>query len=286
MKEKIFKILTVVSLFGLALSVNATDSATLDSVETGSNSTNADAVVGTVETPVYTVAVIWNDLTFDWVYDEDTNEFGWAPAPHCNQISSERENVEGAINSGKAVYKDNTCSERVYSYSDEVTQYFESIHPEAIGIGIEDLSENGQIVPSIKWTSSEKYNDVTAKFTYKGKTCIALETEEVFNVAKENTTIYSDSNCSTVTEATAFETGKYYALTTKDFDLETEEIPDAGRTSVMGGDCINGICFDQNINGELDPLSQYLLGFKLEGGTTVPTAGDVIGTLTVSIRAK
>ena len=96
MKKKLFKILTGLCIFAFAITVNAEvqDSATINSTETGKNLTDATVTVGTVEAPVYEVAVIWNDLTFNWVYDSETNDFGWKPVPICYNIGATEENVK------------------------------------------------------------------------------------------------------------------------------------------------------------------------------------------------
>ena len=286
MKSKLFKLISGLGVFAFALSVNAqvTDTTTIDFSGSGQTSSNATATVGVVETPVYEVAVIWNDLTFDWVYDEETNEFGWAPAPVCYGIDSSEENVQSVLASGGKVFSNDACSNIVNSYSTDVTQYYVLEERESTVIGIEDDSKNGQIVPSISWEADEKYADVTAHFSYTGEGCVLLPTEAAFNYAKESGhKIYNENTCETEANADTFTTDSYYVNAVTRFDLpSTGELPDNGRNSGAGSAGVDGVT--------LPPIgfnkNYYFVHLALEGGETTPEEGDTIGTITVSIRVK
>lgn len=285
MKNKLIKIMTGLGVFALALTVNAqeTDSTTINWTVAGSNSSNATVTVGTVEAPVYEVAVIWNDLTFNWVYDSETNDFEWKPVPICYNIDATEENVQGVLDSGSKVFTNDTCTERAYSYSSEATAYYVLDERTTTTIGIEDMSENGQIVPSIEWNADEKYEDVTANFSYTGEGCVVLPSEAAFNYAKElGKELYNGNTCETTVNSEGFIQNHYYVMANTTLPLTGTEIPDNGRQSAAGSMGVDGISFPST---EF-PRTHYYVHLTLEGGSTTPTTGDAIGTITVSIRAK
>lgn len=284
MKSKLIKLAACLGIFAFAFNVNAevTDSTTI-TIKDGNNSSNAAATVGTVEAPVYEVAVIWNDLTFNWVYDEEENSFGWAPVPICYGIEATEQNVQDALQRGEEVYTDIDCSERVYSYSAAASEYYILDHRETTVIGIEDISQNGQIVPSIAWAADDKYSDVKANFSYVGEGCVLIPTAAALDYAKEyGAVIYSDNACQTVSTATEFAANSMYTVAKKMVDLTNGEIPDSGRNSAAGSSGVDGLSF--HLKGFA--RNQYFVHLGLEGGDVTPTAGDKIGTITVSIRAK
>lgn len=285
MKKKLFKILTGLCIFAFAITVNAEvqDSTTINSTETDKNFTDATVTVGTVEAPVYEVAVIWNDLTFNWVYDSETNDFGWKPVPICYNIGAAEENVKDALDNGKKVFTNNTCTERASSYNSDATEYYVLEDRTTTTIGIEDISENGQIVPSIEWNADEKYKDVTANFTYTGEGCVLVPSEAAFNYVKEQgQPLYNGDTCETSINAEGFINDMYYVKSITSMPLTGNEIPDNGRQSGAGSMGVDGITFP--------PVgftrNYYFVHLALEGGSTIPTTGDAIGTITVSIRAK
>lgn len=274
MKSKLFKAVFGIGLFALALNVNAN---TINSVTEGSNTTNATVTVGEVEAPVYEVEVSWDDLTFDWTYNSETNKFGWTPSKVCVPVDTSDFDIY------EEFYTDSTCSTEVTEYIGG-TDYYRLESRKSASISIQDYSENGQIVPSIKWNSSSKYEDVVGNFKYYGETCAVIESEETFEHLKDRN-LYTDSTCSTKVSTTPiFEAGKYYVLTEREgLNLTSEELPDAARTG-GAGDCFGG---DEGMFCSSDDWAGiYKLSFNLEGGTTNPTSGDEIGTITVSIRAK
>jgi len=174
MKSKLFKAVFGIGLFALALNVNAN---TINSVTDGSNTTDATVTVGEVAVPVYEVYVSWNDLTFDWTYDYETEKFGWKPADVC--LPQGIENSDEFDNFDEH-YTDENCTTEATEYT-EGTEYYGIQEREAAEIFVVDASENGQIVPSIKYNSSSKYEDVVGKFKYRGETCLALEDEDAFS---------------------------------------------------------------------------------------------------------
>jgi len=256
-------------------------STNLDSVDEGNNSANTQVTVGNVAVPTYGVAIIWDDMTFDWVYNPELNKFEWKPSSSCNPawITS----LEEFLEYEGRVYLDETCTESTDLYNSEnFDEYYVLYERESAAIGIEDLSENGQITPSIKWTADDKYNDVTAKFQYYKKSCSLINSQAAYDIAKD-LTMYSDNSCTEkLMTVPTYEPGKYYVYASKETDLLTEEISNDGRHSSAGGGYVDGLIFniDEVIN------NQYLLSLKLDGGSTIPTAGDKIGSITIKIKAS
>lgn len=285
MKNKLFKLIAGLGVFAFAFTVNAevTDSTTINVAE-GQTSSNATATVGTVETPVYEVVVIWNDLTFNWVYDSETNDFGWAPVPICYGIDPTEENVQDALDRGEKVFTDRACESRTYNYNSETAEYYILDERKSTSIGIEDISQNGQIIPSISWKADTKYADVNANFTYTGEGCTLIPTEAAFNYVKsEGKTLYNSNTCETTVNSEGFIKNSYYVIANTTLPLASgEDIPDTGRQSAAGTMGVDGITF---------PLkdftrNQYYVQLALDGGETTPTTGDTIGTITVSIKTK
>lgn len=261
----------------------------IDSVEEGSNSASATVTIGSVAVPVYNVDMVWENPSFDWTYNEETKKFGWTPTPYCSSHTIEsEEQLQDMLSSGVELYTDNSCSTEASSYDETVT-YYEKFEREYYYFGIEDTSENGEIVPSIKWTPSEEYNYVEGKFSYSYEkpVCKVIEEEDLglSSDKYELVTVYSDASCSTVvdTENVEFEPNTYYALySEREFkELTSEEIPEVARDSYIGTPFYE-------IN-QAEKQWAYGLILELENKetpTTTPTAGDTLGTIKVTIRAR
>lgn len=290
MKRKLLLgILSMVMLLPFIVKADEVD--ILDSVEQNQNSANASVTVGDVAIPTYEVVIIWTDLTFDWVYNSHTKDFEWAPASICSQLGSSKEEVEQELSKGTKIYTDESCTTTTTTYVEDTNHYY-MMERETAAIGIEDMSQNGQIVPSITWNSSEKYSDVTAKISYYGEDCVGLYSNIALDYAWERYgKVATDATCKNpVYEKPDFGTTIYYTYAYTLMDLTTEEIPDNGRASGAGFGVPNG----HTINGEKNfigfapegnyPRNQYRVSFNLVGGETTPTAGDIIGTITIKIR--
>lgn len=286
MKSKLFKAVFGISLFALALNVNAN---TINSVTDGSNTTDATVTVGEVEVPVYEVNVLWDNLTFDWKYDIETEKFGWKPADVCEEVPDYL--IEEAV-----LYADNNCQTKPTEINVGET-YYRLVPRESVSISIEDYSSNGSVVPSINWNASNDYQDVVGKFQYRGeKTCVVIEDQDMFDAAIYFPTVtgesrfFSDSNCSSRLEEnpTKFEENKYYVYVYPFETVTGGELPESAEVFERNYEFneYNMFVWMGDIGGERLPKTVKGVKFKLEGGTTTPTAGDEIGTITVSIRAK
>lgn len=288
MKKNLFKVLFGVLVFFVGVNVHAEVSNSKENMENGVGSDTQTVTVGEVAAPVYNVNFYWNDLTFDWVYDEEAEEFGWAPASLCEGFvtgSYVKENFAEQLADGK-IYSDDTCSTRVYeSNIEDENEYYVLYERDAAYINIEDYSTNGQIVPTVEWKANADYDYVEAEFAYFNETCVLVPNEKVYNVATKYG-IYSNSTCSTKAVDNGFEENKYYTLVEGNAVVTGGEIPDSARRSAAGGiDEVDGYIFVNHAYAK----NNYSLRLNLKNKTTptiTPTAGSAIGTITISVRAK
>ena len=283
-KKLLFSILCLGLL--LPIGVNADDSTNIDSIEEGNNSANVDATVSNVAVPTYEVAIIWDDLSFDWSYNKDTKSFEWKPTSKCSPIGITSQEEYSEVNNEYEgyIYTDESCSILNEGGYNKEKDFYVIYERENAFIGIEDMSQNGEITPSITWESESKYSDTEAEIRYSGRECLAINSENVFDGALEQEEIlYSNENCTTeVTNTPEYETGKYYIYAEKmdsEFTLETEELPENARLSGAGS-CVDGICFQSKYD-----KNKYNLSLNLVGGTVTPTVGDKIGSVTIKIKA-
>lgn len=293
MKKNLFKVLFGVLVFFVGVNVHAVkEPSSGGEVVTDplNGGTTGSVVVGEVATPVYTANIFWDDLTFDWTYDNDTNSFGWTPASLCEReyVMVEDPEFEAKLAEGK-IYTDATCS-TVTTERTEDDVYYSVRDREHVYLTIEDLSENGQIVPSIEWNAEANYSYTTGTFEIRDERCIAVDREDVYTMAKElGQGIYTDNTCSTKATDTGYESGKYYAIARMAYaPITGTELPDSARNSAAGsGGYIEDL--DIFIENPVYAENQYSLRFSLgttTQPTTTPTAGNKIGTITVSFRAK
>lgn len=279
MKKKLLGLALGGLLFSVATNVNAESTTTIDN----DNLSNSQSVtVGNVETPVFNVNVYWGDMSFDWTYNNTTKEYGWTPTKVCTSTGVPTE--ENFTAGGKEYYSDESCSTKITEYNAS-SSYYELEKRSYVRIGIEDMSERVEIVPSIKWVASEDYSYVDAKIVADEIYCTSIPNAEAFELVK-SFSLYSDSTCATKTTATTFESGKFYTYARRDQIITTEEIPDSARISGAGSsptyDGVEYINFAYLRNF-------YMLDFNLVNKTTpatTPTKNAVIGTVTISIKEK
>ena len=307
MKNKLIKGLfgigLVCMLFGTVVYAN-TGSEIINSTEEGNNSVDADVTVGNVEAPVYSADLYWESLSFDWVYDNSTKSFDWAPTPICTFFYPEDGmTFEDAFASGMSIYGDSTCSTKAETYDESIQEYYYLRERENVFINITDLSQSGEIVPSVEWNSSEKYNNVIGKISYYDSdksVCSVIESEEMLDYALEReVTLYSDSVCSINVVDTNLEylEDTYYAFVNIDSieELIGSEIPDDARMASAGE--YFEYRFTELETAAYDPVAYpwtrknvYKIIIELENdpekAAVTPTSGEVLGTVTITIRAK
>lgn len=291
MKKKLFNLLFGLCVFMIGTTVNAETVSGAEDMPGGVGEDSQSVVIGSVETPVYNVSIYWSDLTFDWVYDEATESFGWSPAKVCSPwsyLSDDEYNT--VVANGTQLFTDEACSTASTGYSED-TEYFSLEERERVFFNIEDYSLYGQIVPSIEWNAESSYSYVDAVFMARPKMCIAVDKEEYYDEALTlNTGLYSDSSCTIAAEAEGYTANKYYTnvrpLDGVYIELTTAEIPDSVRRSAAGvGAEVGDYLFESSEYAE----NNYTIAFTLENTTaptSTPSAGDKVGTITISFRAK
>ena len=267
----------------------AVNAETMSSVIDGENSTNANAVVGEVDTPIYEVEVTWNSFQFDWKYNSEKGEYAWEVGVTMNAVPVTRlielatfdeTNFESMKD---FIYDDEYCvnkSSGDLTYN-EVIENHENYYYCSTAFGdttnhfhIGDYSTAGRITPYVKWTSAENYEYVQGKFEYMStaEICEPVENAESFDSnVNSGIKMYSNSTCteelpSTINE---YQSGIHVIKQgSHSVDLTTEKVPDDGR----------------HVN---DYLTWYHLSLHLENKNkpaTFPKAGDTIGTITITIK--
>lgn len=285
--------------FGLLLpfGVNAEEEngydSKIDSVEEEKNSANASVKVGEVEVPVYDVNINWDSLKYNWKYNYKTNKYEWAveTTKMCEISSYDVPSEDEWENYKYNLYTDSTCdtwASQDLTYEEFITNsenyYYYSGDYENSHIHIDDYSTGGRIIPSIKWKSEENYDFVQGNFKYfvYEQICGLIDEEEFENLKEYGDVIYTDSNCTTKFEYNNEnqDTEELYALTYEEkfVNLETDKIDDNARHyftgDVTGPHYANGAYYEL----KLDLTNE-------ETPTNTPTAGDTIGTITVTIKA-
>lgn len=162
MKKKLFGTLMLATLFALPMFVNAEEKQPSDFND------SKDVIVGSVETTVYLVDVEWDNLSFDWKYDRDTNKFEFVPPLACQAIDTTNasmiEELQGYVADGIGVFDNDTCTTtHTGEFTSGTTYYAQSgVYPT---VHIEDRSINGKIKAKASFTPSGSYADwVVGKF--------------------------------------------------------------------------------------------------------------------------
>jgi hypothetical protein len=316
MKNKIFMGLFV-GLFGIFLffvTVNVSAETApgegggpLYGVEDGENTAIGVVGVGTVEVPIYEVHIIWQDLTFDWAYDEKTQEFGWRKPAVCTEYTQDATEAQHALDLGMELYQDGSCEKRIYTAEPPKTEtepgenapttdaaYYYWYETNKSVIGIEDFTQNGQIVPSVSWTSGTKYPYVNATLEYKriDSVCQAIYSQDMLTSAiEEGVTLYSDSNCSSVPDTIQNEyvDNMYHAFVEVDTLAKVNgEIPDEARHTARGA--YTGDYKFTESTVYYGAKDRYYIYLSLENDPTkeagTPVEGEILGIVTVKIRAR
>lgn len=89
MKKNLLKGLVGVSILASLFGVNAE---TITSTEVGSNSSTANATVGSVQGTVYNIDISWGNFEYNWVYNEETFKYEWKAVEEYNSGISVTDN--------------------------------------------------------------------------------------------------------------------------------------------------------------------------------------------------
>ncbi len=216
---------------------------------------NVNVVVGEIDTPVYNVQISWTSMQYNYKYNEETHIYEWVVTNSCKRLYSDSGQdgyvvtVEDKQNA-ESLYDDASCTiEYTGNVEEEIVN--EEVYEKITGgkIVITDASTLGYVIPSITWTSGEGYETVDANI-YLGRPSVT------YDVGAE-VVVESD--------------GMYYDY------------------SLIGENGINNVQlpYEYNINNKY--YLKLTLFNKGYGDTTtspvVPTTGDQIGQVTVSLMA-
>ena len=283
--KKVFSYLLVIALvFGMGISFVNAEEYGHESFD-GSGDTGAEVTVGDVDVPVYDVEVNWYNFVFDWKYYETTHEYGWMVHQNldCNAYTFQEIVYDDRF--GVPFYTDAACSQPVNleitsNYEQEDVFYtLEGVGDALASITIEDMSTNGYIEPTLTWNAEDKYDFTTVIITYFVDTPVCDVVDSYYY--DEVTEAYTNSNCTgdKIETATAPAQTVFYEYLNDFQEVEYTggEIPTTAKRSAAGG-----ILYYPSY----DFYDLHLkLGVDTTKTVTTPTAGDTIGTLTITITA-
>lgn len=123
-----------------------------------------DVTVGEVDETVYSVDIDWGDMTFDWKYDAEANEFNFQPHKRCMAIANNDSttSVLMTLQEQGKLYNDLTSCETPAASPLDAEMYA-YLAPDG-GIGVYDSSTNGKIKAKLSFSASEEYSWVNGKF--------------------------------------------------------------------------------------------------------------------------
>lgn len=123
-----------------------------------------DVTVGEVDETVYSVDLSWGDMTFDWKYDAEANEFNFQPHKKCMGIANNDSTVSVlmSLQEQGRLYEDSTSCETLATSPLDAEMYA-TLVPDG-GIGMYDYTVNGKLKAKLSFTASENYDWVTGKF--------------------------------------------------------------------------------------------------------------------------
>ena len=272
--KKVFNYLMVTALL---LGVNVALVNAEEVSVTGSGNTDAEVTVGNVDTPVYDVNISWENFVFDWTYDAGNNQYNWVN--HLNMSCSEITfgEVRDYNDFYGTYYSDATCKTVVElnnasNYQDsDVFYYHVGVGTVGANVYITDASSGGYITSTLTWNPENKYNFTTASFKYVKDTLTCVEIPKDAGVPEGE--FYTNANCTG--EKTPF--SNLDNVTYYDWKSGEEEIP-------FNGNLNQEMAYNQIGDGTTNYRLTMELGVDRTKEITTPTAGDKIGTLTISIE--
>ncbi len=243
---------------------------------------NVNVTVGNVEVPVYNVEISWDDFIFDWKYDYETRTYNWGrtDCAYIDPVVDWRPDVFYE----RDFYLNSSCTgntisgEEVKATENKGMEFYYLTEGEAPEIDIIDASEGGYITASLSWTPEEKYDFTTATFSYvkEQSTCVEIPATDVH----EEAGAFTSSNCEGEKTFVANEPvgTKFYDWETNEVETEFDgELPleaDRGHQSTSFVEEVHEYWYTVKANLSVDSTKTV----------TTPTAGEQIGTVTVSIE--
>ena len=116
-----------------------------------------DVSVGEVDVTIYSVDIDWGDMTFDWKYNADTNEFNFEPHFICSANANNdamRPSLEWLQSKGR-LYSDENCTTLATGELTNATYYGSDVKDGRIYI--RDNSVNGMIKSVATFTAADGY---------------------------------------------------------------------------------------------------------------------------------
>lgn len=217
-------LLIIISMF-VTINVNA-----LDKITSIDEPWTQEATVGEIDESLktYEILITWDELIFDYVYDETTESYGW----------------------------------EYHGVNDAATLAISNIR-----------HDKYPVIPTIVWTSEEKYDFVKAILKEETYVCIETEFNQAkFDLGEQLTGAQCNANpkYSLNDPNHSYDESKYYKVG-YGFKNLVNNHPQGDYTD------------------DIPNLCSYVLFITLENDTnketTTPVVGDKIGTLTVSFEA-
>ena len=287
--KKLFNYLLIIALvFGMGMSFVSAEGDGSDSM-TQSGDTDAEVMVGTVETPIYDVEISWYNFVFNWVYDEQNMQYNWSRPMECVAADTledlpgvtEQERVQFVEDN--TFYSDSNCTVIVdnpgeYLENVSVTNYvyYLAVTEEA-RINITDSSTRGYVTPSLLWTSEDKYEGTAATFSYIKEQAYCISADSTLLGA---TTGYNNEDCLGQNDYDWSTAEKLYvqkiAEVATELNGENVVLPLEAASNTCGAGCNNR---DYAVRLELN--HQYDVG---NYDVPTPAANDTIGTVTITIE--
>lgn len=136
-----------------------------ETVSTGSQS--YDVTVGEVDKTIYSVDIQWGDMSFDWKYNESTNEFDFQPHHGCTAVSPMADGklwVEYQRDNGW-LFSDSECHEQFTGDILNDGTYYAACDGQPMSyISVTDSSIAGKIKPTFSFTPEDDYGWVSGVF--------------------------------------------------------------------------------------------------------------------------
>lgn len=250
--------------------------------------TEQNVVVGEIDVPVYSVDIIWGDMTFDYKYNGYNGKYEWREQIECIKLESD----SYYDSDSSRIYMDSNCDERyIPSEYDSLETLIDRGFYEAITkmdelefgwvfageIQVHDGSHirdnyGGFITPTLTWTSENEYSYVEGDFLYTDM-CSLLNSDQLAELIAEGDSIYTDSGCENLEVDTLYPNDQYYGWVEKiGHNKVTLPVTSAMAGFMYGGD-----------------RTMYSAELKLKSvgnSNIMPTAGDIIGRITVNIETR
>ncbi len=284
MKKNLLFIIGLFILFPMLVNANQI---------TGNQTYNQTITVANVQAPVYDVYIEWDGLTFDWAYDYQTREYGWASyGSNCRATNLRK--TQGFITvddpqTPEGYFTDSNCTNfiDVDELPDGTYSYYGLYRTDSY-IYVGDFSTGGYIRPSITWNPTSKYSYTTAEFSYEKHACELVSKERMEEIVYNygGYEFYTAPDCNSDSglnvDADNYDSNiNYYGDPDMGFgSFSGGFLPDEARMMTGEGCDLNGCSASYGYNIHL------FLGVDKSKTVVTPTPGDTIGSITLLITTN